>query len=421
MPPDSLCGYSSKRCSGVGMRTRRSISIARASRLARASSLVAHDRLDDLLADRVGRIERGHRLLEDHREPVAAQVAQRALAARQADRGPRTSTSPRHVRARRRQQAHDRRATSRSCRSPIRRRCRACGRARRRSSTPSTARAAPSSVAKRRRRSLDFEQRFGHAARSLPRLGGKRLAMPASITARSMIAGRILRASAGSCEKCDPALAARPPRGARARRAARRGRRRAGRGRNIPRRRRSASAADCLPRLSPPASSPAFSAAMQPARRRAARRSPRRPRTVSRDRPAARPACCRRPRSPRRMQWPHQSTQSSPVWAANRPSRPSHGAGAARGRRRAAVRMRTTSRPRDAARSSCEAARAVERIEQRLRGDRARRRPRCTAHARRRRRTSRSRPRCRSRSGVASHRPRHPSTRSLVARDLPAA
>jgi hypothetical protein len=41
-----------------------------------AHPLMALDRLDDLVADRVGRIERGHRLLEDHGEPRTAQVAQ---------------------------------------------------------------------------------------------------------------------------------------------------------------------------------------------------------------------------------------------------------------------------------------------------------------------------------------------------------
>src|SRR5215471_14738005 len=37
---------------------------------------MAQDGLDDLVADREARIERGHRLLEDHGKPVAAQIAQ---------------------------------------------------------------------------------------------------------------------------------------------------------------------------------------------------------------------------------------------------------------------------------------------------------------------------------------------------------
>ena len=38
---------------------------------------------DNLLADRIGRIERGHRLLEDHGEAIAAQIAQLAIGQRQ--------------------------------------------------------------------------------------------------------------------------------------------------------------------------------------------------------------------------------------------------------------------------------------------------------------------------------------------------
>ena len=37
---------------------------------------VTQDGLDDLVADGKARIERRHRLLEDHCEPVAAQIAQ---------------------------------------------------------------------------------------------------------------------------------------------------------------------------------------------------------------------------------------------------------------------------------------------------------------------------------------------------------
>src|SRR4030095_15919569 len=40
---------------------------------------VANQRFADLLADRVGRIERGHRLLKNHGESVAAKVAHRRV------------------------------------------------------------------------------------------------------------------------------------------------------------------------------------------------------------------------------------------------------------------------------------------------------------------------------------------------------
>ena len=42
-----------------------------------ADPTVAQDALDDLLADGERRVERAHRLLEDHRDPVAAQLAHR--------------------------------------------------------------------------------------------------------------------------------------------------------------------------------------------------------------------------------------------------------------------------------------------------------------------------------------------------------
>ena len=46
------------------------------ARRALRSAAVAQDGLDDLVADRKTRVERGHRFLEDHRQPVATQVAQ---------------------------------------------------------------------------------------------------------------------------------------------------------------------------------------------------------------------------------------------------------------------------------------------------------------------------------------------------------
>ena len=49
------------------------------ARLRLGEAAMAHQHLDDLLADGVARIERGHRLLEDHRDAVAAQIAQLAV------------------------------------------------------------------------------------------------------------------------------------------------------------------------------------------------------------------------------------------------------------------------------------------------------------------------------------------------------
>ena len=47
-------------------------------------------RFDDLKAHREHRVERGHRLLEDHADVAAANAAQRALAERRSALGPET-------------------------------------------------------------------------------------------------------------------------------------------------------------------------------------------------------------------------------------------------------------------------------------------------------------------------------------------
>ena len=57
------------------MPTSRSSSTARAARLALAHLQMDDQRLHDLLSDRQDRIERGHRLLEDHRDVAAAHLA----------------------------------------------------------------------------------------------------------------------------------------------------------------------------------------------------------------------------------------------------------------------------------------------------------------------------------------------------------
>ena len=91
------------------MPTESSSSIARS----RASSLldlrpVGPDRLDDLGADPVDRVERGHRVLEDHRDLGAAHLLQLALARRRAAPARAAAPSPRSSRSRERDQPHDR-------------------------------------------------------------------------------------------------------------------------------------------------------------------------------------------------------------------------------------------------------------------------------------------------------------------------
>ena len=164
---------------------------------------MAHQHLDDLLADRVARIERGHRLLEDHRDAVAAQVAQRRGPADRAARCRRTS--PRRTLRRSPSAAGpSRRATSRSCRSRTRRPGRASLPRATERSTPSTAtRAAPAVAVEHDAQILDRQQRRGASFR----LGASAAAMPASISARS-ITPTGLRSARQELREMHPALAA---------------------------------------------------------------------------------------------------------------------------------------------------------------------------------------------------------------------
>ena len=75
MPPDISCGYCRRRVSGDGMRTAFSSSRARAPGGGAAGALVHPDRLGHLVADGEQRVERGHRVLQDHGDALAAHAA----------------------------------------------------------------------------------------------------------------------------------------------------------------------------------------------------------------------------------------------------------------------------------------------------------------------------------------------------------
>ena len=76
MPPDSWCGYSLARRFGVGdADLAEHLHRARPSASPAADRLVQLHRLGDLVAAGEDRVERRHRLLEDHRDLVAADVA----------------------------------------------------------------------------------------------------------------------------------------------------------------------------------------------------------------------------------------------------------------------------------------------------------------------------------------------------------
>ncbi len=80
MPPDSWCGYSSSRRAASGMRTLSSMSSAARPRLGSRYRAVQAHRLGKLVADAQRRIERAHRVLEDHRDGLAADMRQLPLA-----------------------------------------------------------------------------------------------------------------------------------------------------------------------------------------------------------------------------------------------------------------------------------------------------------------------------------------------------
>ena len=155
MPPDSSCGYCRSRRSGSEMRTASSASQRQpprrpapsTRRWARIASAICRP-------TRHHRVERGHRLLEDHRDLAAAHPPHlRAPASAEQVAARRSSTWPPAIRGHRlRQQPHDRQRGHRLAASPIRRRCTA---SRRRSR--SKLRSSTTGLRPRRRRDLDVQ------------------------------------------------------------------------------------------------------------------------------------------------------------------------------------------------------------------------------------------------------------------------
>ena len=72
MPPENSCGWSSARdASGPGSRPDRAARPPADEACSSSRPVVRHAALDDLAADRVHRVERRQRILEDHRDLVA--------------------------------------------------------------------------------------------------------------------------------------------------------------------------------------------------------------------------------------------------------------------------------------------------------------------------------------------------------------
>ena len=83
MPPENSCGYWSTRLRGSGIPTSSSSSIARSRATPLDTLAVSVDRLGDLAADLVERMQRRQRILEDHRDVVAADPAELLAGERQ--------------------------------------------------------------------------------------------------------------------------------------------------------------------------------------------------------------------------------------------------------------------------------------------------------------------------------------------------
>ena len=75
MPPLIWCGYSRMRIAGEGMRTERNSSLHPLAQRAAAHRPMVIGRLGDLAVDAEQRVQRGHRVLQDHRDLRAADVA----------------------------------------------------------------------------------------------------------------------------------------------------------------------------------------------------------------------------------------------------------------------------------------------------------------------------------------------------------
>ena len=83
MPPRELVRIGVDARGGSAMPTSRSSAMARRPGVAQRHALRARDRLGDLVADVQHRVERRHRLLEDHRDAAAADVTERASSERE--------------------------------------------------------------------------------------------------------------------------------------------------------------------------------------------------------------------------------------------------------------------------------------------------------------------------------------------------
>ena len=133
------------------------------SALRRRKPLMAPDRFLDLPADPHGRVERGHRVLEDHGDAAAADRSDLAVVEQRRGRGPRKGSPPRTMRARRAaEQANDRPTGGTLAATRSRRPGRTSRRAGSRTTRSSTAVTRPGAGTEDRHQVADAEQRLAH-------------------------------------------------------------------------------------------------------------------------------------------------------------------------------------------------------------------------------------------------------------------
>ena len=162
MPPESSCGYCVEPALRLGDAARRSAASTRLARASRAADAAMRRGSPRSIWRPIGqhRVERGHRLLEDHARSgrrAPRRISRSASAAR--SRPSRRIAPPAIARQRLRQQPHDRQRGHRLAASRIRRRCTSVSPAPSVEATGRRRRApAPASVAEPRRSSPSTDE-----------------------------------------------------------------------------------------------------------------------------------------------------------------------------------------------------------------------------------------------------------------------
>src|SRR5262249_1397808 len=227
------------------------------TRLFSRQAAVADEGLCNLLADRIGRIERRHRFLEDHRQPIAAHVGHLAIG--QAEQiGAIKVNSARHLGRALGQQSHDRQRGDALAAPGFADKAQGLSAPHRQIDAINRMRRPPAIVVKDDLEIFDFEERTS-GAHNEPSTA-RALAISLSTTSRSVTPTRSRRLGRirMKCTKRSRLTLSRRSSSASGSRWSSTRRSRSGQSWSP----QITSAADCFPRLSPPAASPALIAAI---------------------------------------------------------------------------------------------------------------------------------------------------------------